>query len=195
MSYRLNEEQTRKYTAKFTVNEWLAFRERLNKLIELNLISERDRKLLTEIIINNKSTEQLAYLAKTDEEYNWLVSNQNKPMSSRRILQILTQYFPEFHIQKSHKQNRKNQKIRTEQTRLRKVMITPDSCCGKCGSKDNLEIHHMLPVILGGDNIDDNLLILCRDCHQKVTTIYDEWLRKYPQIKDFFKNTEINPSE
>ena len=106
-------------------------------------------------------------------------------MSVRRIQQILTNYFPEFHIQTTHKTNRKNQKIRTEQNRLREVMITPDSHCGKCGSKDNLEIHHMLPVVLGGDNIDDNLLILCRDCHQKVTTIYDEWLRKYPQIKDY----------
>lgn len=185
MSYRNNEPNTRKYVSNFTVAEWIMFRQRLENLIEWGMLSERNEKILIEIIFNQKTTAQLNYLAKTDPDYSWLQSNQGKPMSVRRIQQILTEYFPEFHIQTTHKTNRKNQKIRTEQTRLRKVMITPNSCCGKCGCKDNLEIHHMLPVVLGGDNNDDNLLILCSDCHHKVTTIYDEWLRKYPQIKDY----------
>lgn len=128
--------------------------------------------ILTELIYNNKSTEELAYLGRTDENYNWLRSNQNKPMSTRWIQQILTEHFPEFHIQKTHKQQRKNQKIRTEQNKLRKTIITDDSSCAKCGSKENLEIHHMFPVLLGGDNEDCNLVVLCRDCHKR-TSIYN----------------------
>lgn len=184
MSYRLNEENTRKYTPNFTVDEWIAFRQKLSDLIELNILPERDEKILTEIIINMKSTEQLAYLAKTNPEYNWLKSNQDKPMSGRRIQQILTQYFPEFHIQTSHKKERKDQKIRNEQTELRKTIITPDSCCSKCGGKENLELHHILPVIIGGNNDEYNIIILCRNCHQRITKIFKDWLRENKDLSD-----------
>ena len=71
--------------------------------------------ILTELIVNMRSTAELAYLAETDENFNWLISNQNRPISTRRIQQILTDYFPEFHIQATHKQNKKDTKIRTEQ--------------------------------------------------------------------------------
>lgn len=182
MSYRLNNGQTREYKAKFTVDQWFEFRERLKKYIELNILSERDERILTELIVNMKSTEQLAYLARTDEEYSWLKSNQNKPISSRRIHQILTDYFPEFHIQTTNKKQRKDQKIRNEQNVIRQTIITPESCCSHCGSKENLEIHHLMPIIFGGDNNEFDLSILCNDCHKKFTNYIKEWSRTHKVI-------------
>lgn len=181
MSYKYDEPNTRRQVANFSVDEWIEFRERLNKLIELNMISERDQKILTEIIVNTKTTAQLGYLAKTDPDYNWLQSNQNKPMSTRRIQQILTDYFPEFHIHTTHKKNHKNQKLRNEQNQMRKVLITPESHCCMCGSQEKLEIHHMFPVVMEGNNDARNCIILCHNCHNQVTLFYREQLK---ELKD-----------
>ena len=178
MGYRDNNANTRKQIANFSVDEWIGFRERLNTLIKSGELSERNEMILTELIVNMKSTAQLAYLARTDEQYNWLQSNQGRPMSTRRIQQILTQYFPEFHIQTTHKKERKDQQLRNELPKIRKVMITEDSCCGKCGSKEDLEIHHMFPLELCRDNDDRNLIILCGACHQKATNHYLSWINK-----------------
>ena len=41
--------------------------------------------------------------------------------------------------------------------------------CGKCGSTENLELHHMIPASLGGTNDENNLIWLCNKCHKKVT--------------------------
>ena len=178
MSYKNDEANTRKQIANFSVDEWIGFRERLDNLIKLGELSERDEMILAELIVNMKSTAHLAYLARTDEKYNWLQSNQGKPMSVRRIQQILTEYFPEFHIQTSHKKAHKDQKLRNELPEIRKVMITEDSCCGKCGSKEDLEIHHMFPLELCKDNDDRNLIILCGACHQRATNHYLAWLKR-----------------
>lgn len=178
MSYKYDDANTRKQIANFSVDEWIGFRERLDELIKLGELSERDEKILTELIVKMKSTAQLGYLAKTDDNYSWLKSNQGKPMSTRRIQQILTEYFPEFHIQTTHKKEHKNQKLRNELPKIREVMITEDSCCGKCGSKEDLEIHHMFPLELCEDNDDRNLIILCGACHQRATNHYQAWLKK-----------------
>lgn len=168
MSYRNNEANTRKQIAKFSVDEWVEFRNRLDFLIKTGKLSERDEMILTELIVNMRSTAELAYLGRTDKNYSWLQSNQGKPMSVRRIQQILTEHFPEFHIQKTHKKNRAHKEIRKEGSQIRKI-ITPDSMCWRCGSKENLELHHILPVSWNGDNDERNLMILCHDCHRQIS--------------------------
>lgn len=48
-------------------------------------------------------------------------------------------------------------------------------CCIACGkpSKDpqgkSLEIHHVVPRGIGGMGIEQNLVLLCHECHSKVT--------------------------
>lgn len=39
--------------------------------------------------------------------------------------------------------------------------------CQKCGSKDKLECHHIVPVVLGGSNELSNLITLCHSCHSE----------------------------
>lgn len=188
MSYRNDEENTRSFVPRFKVEEWIEFRNRLKTLEENDLISERDDRLLTELIVNMKSTAQLAFLAKTNPDYNWLCSNRGKPMSLRRIQQILTRYFPEFHIHTTHKGNRQNQDIRNEQNRLRDTMITVESVCGKCGCKEKLEIHHLMPVVFGGDNDERNLIILCSKCHSEASAYFRhrlKQLKKDGKLSDF----------
>jgi hypothetical protein len=40
--------------------------------------------------------------------------------------------------------------------------------CFFCGSNENLEHHHIIPVSEGGDNSHQNLISLCFSCHKKV---------------------------
>lgn len=38
--------------------------------------------------------------------------------------------------------------------------------CRACGSGQNLQIHHILYRSHGGTDDPDNLVLLCRECHQ-----------------------------
>lgn len=40
--------------------------------------------------------------------------------------------------------------------------------CANCGSVENIEIHHIVPLIVGGTNKRSNLVALCQDCHAKI---------------------------
>jgi len=46
------------------------------------------------------------------------------------------------------------------------VFIRDNYCCVKCGSKKNLEIHHIVPHAMGGSSRLENLQLLCRSCNQ-----------------------------
>ena len=37
----------------------------------------------------------------------------------------------------------------------------------KCGSRENLEIDHVVPLARGGSNRLENLQLLCQDCNRR----------------------------
>lgn len=43
-----------------------------------------------------------------------------------------------------------------------------DTKCYICGSTENLQLHHIIPLSNGGPNIPSNILTLCGECHGKV---------------------------
>lgn len=54
--------------------------------------------------------------------------------------------------------------------------------CIKCGSTEKVVLHHILPVVAGGDNIEENLAWLCNTCHGSVHAhkaygreLFDTW--------------------
>lgn len=40
--------------------------------------------------------------------------------------------------------------------------------CRVCGSSQDIELHHLVARSLGGDDVADNLVPLCHDCHTAV---------------------------
>ena len=40
-------------------------------------------------------------------------------------------------------------------------------CCN-CGSKEDLQYHHIIPIVIGGKDINSNMCCLCYDCHYKL---------------------------
>jgi hypothetical protein len=39
--------------------------------------------------------------------------------------------------------------------------------CDRCGNPADLEVHHKIPLCFGGTSEPGNLVLLCRDCHDK----------------------------
>ena len=52
-------------------------------------------------------------------------------------------------------------------------------CCN-CQSTEDLEYHHVVPIIFGGNDINSNIFCVCHNCHSKI---------------HFSKNGKINHSE
>jgi len=52
--------------------------------------------------------------------------------------------------------------------KLRQQVLSRDRYrCLVCGSSEHLEVHHVIPVAIGGTNRPENLVTLCRDCHRE----------------------------
>ena len=111
-------------------------------------------------------------------------SNQGKPMSRRRIQQIVTQYVPDYYdCRKKPTQNKKYAQIRVEQGKIKKQLYLQNG--GKCAvcCEDNAEMHHMIPVALGGDNDPANLIFLCKNCHARASAYGNRICKKYSFAK------------
>jgi len=44
--------------------------------------------------------------------------------------------------------------------------------CQLCGSRRNLQVHHVCPRSRGGDDEDTNLLTLCCHCHEEAHAVH-----------------------
>ena len=40
--------------------------------------------------------------------------------------------------------------------------------CSNCGSSDNIHLHHITPLAIGGTNEESNIVPLCEECHGKI---------------------------
>jgi len=60
-------------------------------------------------------------------------------------------------------------------------IIERDGKCRRCGCSEQLRVHHIVPIALGGESGSENLVTLCEECHQDAhsgaynppTTVYD----------------------
>lgn len=58
----------------------------------------------------------------------------------------------------------------TEFNKLKKIKLIENKECIICRSRENLEVDHVIPVVLGGSDSLENLQVLCHDCHKKKTS-------------------------
>jgi 5-methylcytosine-specific restriction endonuclease McrA len=53
--------------------------------------------------------------------------------------------------------------------RLRITVLERDGWrCQACGTRTNLDVHHIKSRALGGPDSADNLIVLCRQCHTEL---------------------------
>ena len=64
---------------------------------------------------------------------------------------------------------------------IRKAVILRDGCkCMECGRTDTrLEVHHIKPKRLNGSNTMDNLITLCKGCHQVTEGKEEQYMQRY----------------
>ena len=134
-----------------------------------NMIEKRDKKILQYVFVENLSAEAISRLNDPDIV---CFSNRNKgnSLSGCSILECLYKYFPELRNKEPmHKQKSRDSRIELRMKRKKKAAEHIKQCAF-CGTKKNLEEHHMIPLSMGGTNDELNLIFLCKDCHKAVTS-------------------------
>lgn len=107
---------------------------------------------------------------------------EKKPPESHSPANVKVTYRTEksaVHLSPAQKEYRRQYRIWT--TQINGTGVDPNSywgrireevfrryyeCCAYCGSVENLTVHHKQPLSLGGDNDLDNLILLCKECHE-----------------------------
>lgn len=68
-----------------------------------------------------------------------------------------------------------------------------DFRCGCCGTRDNLHIHHIIPLKDGGNNSLKNLILLCEFCHKRIHSGKEElYLENKYYKEDWAKESFIH---
>lgn len=77
---------------------------------------------------------------------------------------------------------------------IRKAVILRDGCkCKECGKSNTvLEVHHIKPRRLNGSNTLDNLVALCRKCHQKTEGKEEQYIQHYFSMLSSSDNKNLN---
>jgi len=65
-------------------------------------------------------------------------------------------------------------KIYRESSNIKKVLISKKGMCEICGFafKPILQIHHILPISFYGNNLGDNIICVCPNCHKTLHSLY-----------------------
>lgn len=138
-----------------------------------NMITERimrmpecDRKLIVSLaFIDEMSTTDIAYYC---ADYG-IYSRNHQPYSRRRIQQIIAEEVPEY-----NQYQKKRDRAEKRKQHFRILDMKEKSPCARCGATGSVELHHMIPLFLGGSNDDANLIWLCKECHKDVTAYQRE---------------------
>lgn len=125
---------------------------------------KRDKEILRLVFIENKSAAQIARM-QLPELVSYSNNSKGQPLSCRAIGKIVYEYAPEMKDRPRHKMNPKRNELFNER---RKGDVKRLKACSTCGSKKDIELHHIIPLAKGGNNEYYNLIYLCHDCHRKL---------------------------
>lgn len=101
-------------------------------------------------------------------------------------IRALTDGYKPYHWQ-YQKSNRLDENIR-------RAVILRDGCrCRECGKSNTvLEVHHIKPRRFHGSDTLDNLITLCRKCHQKTEGREEQYMQHYFDMLGSSDNKNLN---
>lgn len=148
--------------------------ERISKFEPKTKAEERNKHILELAFIKDMNATQIARL--NDPLIVGMGNRSNgKPLSPSSIWHICVRFCPEVadYRKKTHAgkaQQRRNVLYKKRQ----KGEICRPHICAACGCKEEIELHHIIPLAFGGTDDYFNLIYLCHDCHMKLHhKIYD----------------------
>lgn len=132
-----------------------------------NDTEKRNKKILQYAFIQNKTALEISELNDKD-----IVCFSNrakgKQLSNDSISRIIRSYNL-VHTKRIDYSKRKNYERRKKITKkIQNKEIIKPLVCACCGNKSNLELHHVIPISLGGNDEYYNLIYLCFNCHRKM---------------------------
>lgn len=153
---------------------WNISNENLKEIFEFidnfkprNDIEKRNKKILQYAFIQNKTALEISKLNDKD-----IICYSNrakgKPLSNVEVSRVIRSY-DLVHTKRINYNKRNNYERRKEITKkLHSGEIKKPLICGCCGNEEKLELHHIIPISLGGNDDYYNLIYLCFNCHKKM---------------------------
>lgn len=149
---------------------------RLAEFNPTNDIERRNKRILELAFIHDMRPAQIARL--NDPEFIGIGNrSRGKPLGGAGIYKICMDFAPEINdYRKTEQKSRRagqEQRNALYQRRQAGEIRKPD-VCATCGSKADIEQHHIIPIAAGGTDDYFNLISLCHDCHMNLHhRIYD----------------------
>lgn len=72
------------------------------------------------------------------------------------------------------------------------LLVESRNTCNVCWQSKEVEIHHIVPVELGGDNSEANLIVVCRNCHSVAHTKKEMARNLKPKTLLLYKETWLD---
>jgi len=147
---------------------------RIAELEPANDTERRNKRILELAFIHDMNPQQIARL--NDPEFIGMGNrSKGEPLSGAWIYKLCMDFAPEV---KLHRQQTKCTPAQEKRNALYKRRqageIHRPGICATCGSKADIEQHHIIPLAAGGTDDYFNLICLCHDCHMKLHhAIYD----------------------
>lgn len=132
-----------------------------------NDIEKRNKKILKYAFEENMTALQISKL-KDKDIICYSNRAKGKPLSNAEISRIIRDYdlIKEKRINYSKRKNYLRRKELTK--KIQKKEINKPKICSACGKNKNLELHHIVPIVLGGNDDYYNLIYLCNRCHKSI---------------------------
>lgn len=141
---------------------------RIAKLKPQTAAERRDKHILELAFIHDMNTQQIARL---NDPLIVGMGNRNHggPLSAKAIWDICNRFAPEIQEYRRQPRTGSAQQRRNAlyQRRQRGEVKRPESCA-TCGSKKDIELHHIIPLAAGGTDDYYNLISMCHSCHMKL---------------------------
>ena len=150
------------------------------------------QKTREDIVLKNKDPEFRKKVSEGLKRRKQLLGdNYHSPETKKKIGEMTKRHWNEYDDEKRERLQRilyqNSQALRTygpydlSWKKLRAKMCA-NGVCHRCGSKENLQVHHIIPVKAGGTRELKNLVVLCSSCHKvvehqqkKVFEILPDW--------------------
>lgn len=93
----------------------------------------------------------------------------NEAMGEERYLLYKKLYGYISNIKRKYIYGKKERSMKRGYSKLLEVPLVK---CAICNNKSNLERHHIIPFDFGGNESEDNIIVLCKKCHTPITKLF-----------------------